>query len=142
MGNKLAVLTAMSAGLITLVGCGSDDDDSSAEGTIDVELSDYEINLDESSAPAGEVTFALKNKGPSVHEFVVFETDLAPDALPVDENGDVAEDEEFAPVDEVEDIEVDATPDLTVDLTAGDYVVICNIAGHYRQGMRESFTVT
>jgi uncharacterized cupredoxin-like copper-binding protein len=141
MGKRLAALVALSAALTGLVGCG-DDDDSGTEGAIGVELSDFQIDLDESSAPAGEVTFAVDNKGPSVHEFVVFQTDLAPEDLPVDDNGDVAEDEEFAPVDEIEDIAVDATPELTVDLGAGSYVLICNIAGHYRQGMHTSFTVT
>lgn len=47
-------------------------------------LSDFEIELGATSAPAGEVTFKVQNTGPSVHEFVVFQTDLEPDALPVD----------------------------------------------------------
>jgi uncharacterized cupredoxin-like copper-binding protein len=54
----------------------------------------------------------------------------------------VAEGDDFAPVDEIEDIEKGATPKLTIDLDAGSYVLICNVAGHYRQGMRTSFTVT
>jgi len=77
-----------------------------------------------------------------VHEFVVFKTDLAADALPTDDTGDVAESDTFAPVDEVEDIGLGNDEKLTVDLTAGSYVVICNIPAHYRQGMHAAFTVS
>jgi hypothetical protein len=51
-------------------------------------------------------------------------------------------------VDEVEDIPVGDTPTLTVDLTAGSYVLICNIfdesenEAHYQEGMRTGFTVS
>jgi uncharacterized cupredoxin-like copper-binding protein len=130
---------------IGVVGCSSDSDDSSPppEGTVDVTLSDFKIELSDTSTPAGTVTFKFDNKGPSVHEFVVFETDLAPDALPTDDAGDVAETDTFAPVDEREDIGVGkSADDLAIDLTAGKYVVICNVPAHYRQGMRAAFTVT
>ncbi len=30
---------------------------------------------------------------------------------------------------------------LTLNLSAGDYVLICNIGQHYRAGMRTNFTV-
>ena len=51
-------------------------------------------------------------------------------------------------MDEVEDIAVGDTPTLTVDLTAGSYVLICNICdeaeqeSHHQEGMRTTFTVT
>lgn len=129
-----------------LSACGDDDEggdiDGDAAGTVDVTLSDFSIKLSTTTAPAGEVTFAVQNEGPSTHEFVVFRTDLDPDALPTDDVGDVAESDEFAPVDEIEDIEDGANPELAVDLEAGDYVLICNIAGHYRQGMHAALTVS
>lgn len=131
-------LTVPFLGLLSA--CG-DDDDAGDAGSVDVTLSDFEIELSQASAPAGEVTFEVENDGPSIHEFVVFATDLAPDALPTDDAGDVAEGEDFEPVDEIEDIEVGASPSLTLDLDAGSYVLICNIAAHYRQGMRTAFTV-
>jgi uncharacterized cupredoxin-like copper-binding protein len=141
MGSIATALIATAAVSIGLVGCGGDDT-SSAEGTIDVTLADFKMELGESSTPAGTVTFKVKNEGPSVHEFVVFNTDLAEDALPRNDDGDVAESDEFAPVDELEDIAKGSTPTLQVDLPAGSYVLICNVAGHYRQGMHAGFTVT
>ncbi len=84
--------------------------------------------------------FTIDNQGPSTHEFVVVQSDEAADALPT-ADGDVDEDGVEA-VDEVEDIESDATPSLTVDLDPGHYVVFCNLPGHYKQGMSAEFTVT
>jgi uncharacterized cupredoxin-like copper-binding protein len=116
-------------------------------GGVDATLKDFEIDLGETSATAGEVTFSIQNDGPSAHEFVVFKTDLAPDALPTveDENGLELVDEEGAGaslelVDEAEDIAPDSSTDLTVTLDAGSYVIICNIPSHYQQGMHASFT--
>jgi uncharacterized cupredoxin-like copper-binding protein len=117
-------------------------------GAVAATLADFSITLDSDSAPAGEVTFNIQNNGPSVHEFVVIKTDLAPDALPTtEEDGVTIVDEEgpgIEPVDEVEDIPVGESPDLTVNLDAGSYVLICNISengGHYLNGMHTGFTV-
>jgi len=140
--TRLAIV-AITALATVVVGCGSDDDTgATAPGTIKVTERDFKIELSSSTAPAGTVTFDVENKGPSVHEFVVFKTDLAPDALPTDDSGDVAESDTFAPVDELEDIGLEDSPKLAVELAAGSYVVICNIPAHYRQGMREAFTVS
>lgn len=119
------------------IGACSDDD----EGGVGVTLRDFAIELDDTSASAGEVTFDVHNDGPSIHEFVVFKTDLAPDALPTDEDGLVEEGESFEPIDEIEDIAAGADHELTIDAVAGDYVLICNIPGHYAQGMAVGFTV-
>jgi uncharacterized cupredoxin-like copper-binding protein len=75
-----------------------------------------------------------------VHEFVIVSTDLAANSLPLDENGDVDEDQ-INVVDEVEDLETGATQELSVNLPAGHYVLMCNEPGHYAQGMYLDFTV-
>jgi uncharacterized cupredoxin-like copper-binding protein len=113
-------------------------------------LSNFKIALDKTSGKTGDVTFNIKNDGPSTHEFVVFRTDLAPDALPTTtaDNGATIVDEEGAGVeaiDEKEDIPSGSSTSLTVNLTPGNYVLICNIeedGGHYKQGMHVGFTVS
>ncbi len=142
---RLWTAAAVAAGMVAgLAGCG-DDDDITVAGktaeTVQVTLSDFKIELATTSVAAREVRFAVENKGPSIHEFVVFRTDLAADALPTGADGDVAEGDSFAPVYEIEDIASGARPNLTVDLAAGNYVVICNVPAHYRQGMYASLTV-
>ena len=117
---------------------------------VDVTLQEFAIGTDPSSVSAGSVTFNIENKGPDdAHEFVVIRTDLDPTALPTEENGSVSETGEgMEVVDEVEEIPVGDTPTLKVDLTAGSYVLICNIydegeqESHYQEGMRTAFTVS
>ncbi|MEA2556917.1 MAG: hypothetical protein QOG88_455 [Actinomycetota bacterium] len=112
-------------------------------GDVGVAEKDFAISLDSSSAPAGKVTFTVANAGPSVHEFVVFKTDLPEDQLPTDSKGDVDESGTgVTHIDEIEDIAAGSTDStLKVDLESGSYVLICNLPGHYGLGMHASFTV-
>lgn len=133
----LAVPMILGLAFVT-ASCGGDD-----EGEVNATLADFSITLDSNSAPAGEVTFDVTNDAEQTHEFVVFQTDLAEDQLPTDENGDVDEEGEGVTlVDEIEDIEDGSSQSLTVNLDAGSYVLICNIPGHYRQGMHTSFSAS
>jgi uncharacterized cupredoxin-like copper-binding protein len=145
--RRAAIFVATVAALaLVSAGCSGDE-----ETTVDVTVQEFAVIPAESSAPAGDVTFDVTNEGPDdVHEFVVFKTDLAPDALPTAVDGSVDEEGEgIELIDEIEDIAVGDTPTLTVTLDAGSYVFICNIVeeedgetiAHYQQGMRVAFTV-
>ena len=135
--QKLFVIPAIAALMFAAGSCGGDD------GGIGATEADYSITLDESSASAGEVTFDVTNEAEQPHEFVVFKTDLAEDQLPTDDEGNVDEEGDGVElVDELEDIAPGDEPSLTVDLDAANYVIICNLPGHYKQGMHASFTVS
>ena len=128
---------------------GADGDDGGGATVVAVSLQEWAVVPAQSSAPAGDVTFAVTNDGPEdIHEFVVLKTDLDPADLPVDENGVVSEEGEgIEVIDEIEDIPVGDSEDLTVPLEAGNYVLLCNIwspdegEAHYQLGMRVGFTV-
>jgi len=110
---------------------------------IGVSLADFTISPDGTSASAGELTFDVTNDAEQIHEFVIFKTDLATDALPTDDEGLVDESGEGVElVDEIEDIAAGSTQSLTVTLDAANYVFICNLPGHYAQGMHTAFTVS
>jgi uncharacterized cupredoxin-like copper-binding protein len=115
--------------------------------TVNVILREFEVVPEVTSAPAGPITFHVTNDGPEdIHEFVVFKTDLAPEALPTAEDGSVDEEGEGVELkDEIEDIPVGESRDVTITLDAGNHVVICNIVEgdevHYAMGMRTAFTV-
>ena len=154
--RRRAAIFAATLGALSLVAAGCSDDDGGETGatgggtTVDVTVQEFAVIPASSSAPAGDVTFDVTNKGPDdTHEFVVFKTDLAPDALPTVADGSVDEEGEgLELIDEIEDIAVGDTPTLTVSLDAGNYVFICNIVekeggetiAHYQQGMRVAFT--
>lgn len=114
-----------------------------AGGGITATEADFKIDLSAASAPAGPVTFNVKNMGSQVHEFVVIKTDLMADALPKASGGTDVDEEAsgLVVVDEVEDLAAGASQDLAVTLDAGHYVVICNVPGHYQLGMRADFNV-
>jgi uncharacterized cupredoxin-like copper-binding protein len=141
--------SGMAAALLALVPLGLTSCGGGEETTVDVTLQEFAVLPAQDSAPAGSITFQVENTGPEdVHEFVVIRTDLAPDALPTDENGAVEEEGEgMEVIDEIEDIPVGETENRTVDLDAGSYVLICNIydeeeqEAHYAMGMRTAFTV-
>lgn len=111
---------------------------------VDVDATTMLLTPSSDSAPAGEITFTVTNSGDKVHEFVVFQTDLAIDQLPTNESGsEVIEDGPgLTLIDEIEDIQPGDTMTLTVTLDGGSYALICNLKGHYRMGMRSAFTVS
>jgi uncharacterized cupredoxin-like copper-binding protein len=110
--------------------------------TVKADLSEFKIGTDSAQAAAGSVTFAIKNGGSVVHEFVVVRSDLASDKLPLSAEGKVDEaSTDLKNVDEVEDIAAGGTPTLTVTLEPGRYILICNLPGHYKGGMHQSLEV-
>ncbi|MBI5501782.1 MAG: hypothetical protein HY907_16180 [Deltaproteobacteria bacterium] len=120
--STLATVAAIP--LLAFAGCADD----SSVSTVSMGLDEFSISLDRSSVPAGMVRFVGENTGEDLHEFVILRTDLALSALPLDASGDV--DEHGAGLEiigEVEDIEPGMTGEVTLDLAAGRYVVICNI---------------
>ena len=97
------------------------------------------LTVEPVTVAAGKVTFTFKNTGNRQHEMIVLKTDEKADALKVDAEDKVSED---ASVGEISETDQGKTVTKTLDLTAGNYVLVCNIAKHYSQGMRSAFTVT
>lgn len=124
-----------------------------ATTTVKVTLQEFAVIPDVTSVPAGTVTFIATNTGPDdVHELVVIKSDLAIGDLPVDADGMVTEGADgVALIGEVEDIPINATKEVALELEPGKYVLICNILqtepdgsleAHYKVGMRTAFEVT
>ena len=134
-------IAVVSVALATLAACSGD-----GGSTVNVTLQEFSIATDPATADAREVLFEATNDGPNdVHEFVVFRTDLDP----TDENGAVVETGEgIELIGEIEDIPVGETQSVTLDLEAGNYVLICNIfdedeqEAQYQEGMRTTFIVS
>lgn len=123
----------------------SDGGGGGGEGTtVDVTLTEFEVEFSTTDIPAGDVAFNVTNDGTIVHEFVVFRTDVAEDALPEqsDEPEVNEDDPSLTSMGEVEDVDPGATKSFSADLEAGDYVGICNVEGHYDSGMHIHFTVS
>ena len=123
-----------------MLGAGCAGGGSSGRG-VAVSERDFSIALDVDTVVEGTVSFRVTNRGPSVHEFLVIGGFHQVDALPV-KDGVVNDDAEGVIIQaERDDIRPDTSVTLRVDLTAGDYVLICNRPGHYQRGMRAKLEV-
>jgi uncharacterized cupredoxin-like copper-binding protein len=114
---------------------------------VNVTLREWAVAPSQATVEAGKVYFLVENAGPEhPHEMVIVRTDLGPLDLPFQDNK-VPEDEVDI-VDEIEEFAPDSSASLTVELTAGKYLLICNISeedpeigSHYKKGMVAAFTV-
>ena len=105
------------------------------------------IDLSQAYAAEGQVTFVVTNHGAKTHEFVVLRTDSPADSFPiVSFEGEPNRIDEDAPgvtnVGETGDMEPGTTMSLTIDMSAGHYAVVCNLAGHYAMGMHQDVWIT
>jgi len=126
----LALLVAACAGPAAEAPAGSQ---------VVAELADTKITVNVPSVKAGKIKIGVRNLGTMEHSFEVLKTDLPPDKLPVD--GASAKAKEDGKVGEIPIIPAGKSVAVTLDLTPGKYVFICNIAGHYQIGMHTGFTV-
>ena len=140
LGRRITLIALGAVALMVAASaCSSDDADPAADGTVGVTLQDFTVTLDPATVPAGDVTFDASNQGAEVHEFEIVKTDTPAGDFEVTD--DVADFGDGEIVDEVENIAPGLGADLTVNLSAGTYAVVCNLPGHYGQGMHADLTV-
>jgi hypothetical protein len=113
-----------------------------SRGGVTVQLDEYSVSADPSSSPAGDITFTARNVGAIVHQLLVLATRLDADDLPVEDGVVQVDEQKVRTAGEVDLVTADDTEVLTLDLAPGNYVLICNIASHYDNGMRAGFRVT
>ena len=117
---------------------------SPATASLRLEQSEWQITGAGGSAlpevVAGDVAMEVRNRGSVPHELAVIRTDAQPDALPVD-GGAVDEDAAGELMGRIPAVLGGATKRDTFTLTPGNYVLICNIPGHYQQGMHTRLVV-
>ena len=174
--RSLSILATVALGAALVAGCSSSKNSTSATTaapsggvtvpsstggtTINVTLNDTQgtngpmtLVASTNTAPAGDVTFVVKNTGTVDHEMVVLKTTTPYDQIPIADSGDPP-----APVtsgadkvDEASNIGETGDPNLkpgetrtfTIKaMTPGQYAMVCNIAKHYGLGMRAPLTIT
>ena len=169
--RMLVVLLGVAVLSVSVAACGGGDDSSTSaadKGTVvNIELGEsgltYFVRPDQTTVEAGTVTFAVTNAGELTHEFIVYSNldDVPTGNLPINAEEDVADLVEeniigAAPYATPPIVPSDKEPgaadhripgggwgaELTVDLAAGKYILLCNLPGHYTGGKQYStFTV-
>ena len=83
----------------------------------------------------------MSNDGTQDHNLRVIATDLPPDDLPTSRGA--VDEEQLNVVGSTPDFAAGSIQGVTVEqLSPGNYVLICNVPGHYLSGMRLGFEVT
>ena len=109
---------------------------------VSIELGSYFVTSSVASVPAGTVNFAVNNPDTRDHVFIVIKTDLAPDALVM--AGSAADPQASGAVLGTimrDQLGAGASANVSLELDAGSYVLICNRGSHYSRGMTVAFTV-
>lgn len=138
------MFAAFLAGLVALgaAACGDDDDDEGGGGNLlRVTLRDWAIDLQPATVAAGEVEIRAKNNGSTAHEVIVIRTDLPADKLPYDDTANKVIESDLEVIGEIEQFAAGESEEAPFTLSAGRYVLICNIATHYELGMHTVLTV-
>jgi len=133
------VVPALMALAFLVAACAGPAAEAPAGSQVVAELADTKITVNVPTIKAGKIKIGVRNLGTMEHSFEVLKTDLPPDKLPVD--GASAKAKEDGKVGEIPSIPAGKSAAVTLDLTPGKYVFICNIAGHYQIGMHTGFTV-
>ena len=114
----------------------------STAGTEDIGLAEWKVVV-ATSIKSGTTDFTIVNNGTVPHELLIFKSDLAPAAYPTDTAGDVQEEGVGVTlVSDGENIDPGGSQARSVDLAPGTYLFLCNIPGHFKQGMFAVVTVT
>jgi uncharacterized cupredoxin-like copper-binding protein len=152
---KIARLIALLfAGVLLAAGCGEDrgasstststnststtSESESGDAEVEVGLNEWKVIVEAPSVAAGKVKFEGDNEGKVPHELVVLKTDTKADALKV--VGAKAK-EQGENLGRASNIGPGDHKDVEVDLEPGHYILLCNLPGHYQQGMRADLDV-
>jgi uncharacterized cupredoxin-like copper-binding protein len=110
--------------------------------SVDVKLAEYRVELPATRLTHGIKQLRISNDGTIDHELLVFRSDLAPAAYPLDK-GDINEEGPgVTKISDGEDVAPGASQRRSVDLSKpGTYLFVCNLPGHFAQGMYTTVTV-
>ena len=100
---------------------------------VNVTLGDMYVKADKASVAAGEVSFAVKNEGATMHGMAMALTPVDAPGGMLDETSLVGKGDELSGGD---------TDLITADLKPGTYELVCFLPGHYAAGQKLPFEVT
>ena len=128
---------------VATVGCGADSNDgaNATSNNITGTLHEWVVEVDATTAAAGDVTFTITKEGTIGHEFLVVKTDIAVGEIPLDGDHFAEPTDGIEVINEIGEFAKGTTESLTVNLTPGTYQLVCNLPDHYEAGMHISFKV-
>jgi uncharacterized cupredoxin-like copper-binding protein len=114
-----------------------------AATTLYVTLTDQmELKLETSSVRAGRVVFDVKNDAQSQqHEVIIAKLKDRSQAVAAAPGNDRVDEKKLRTLGEVSDLDPGKAGKLSINLKPGEYLLFCNMKGHYKAGMLAHLTV-
>ena len=115
-----------------------------AATTLHVTLTDQmELKLETSTVKAGRVVLDVKNDAESQqHEMIIARLKDRNQTVSVTPGQDRVDEKKVKTLGEVSDLDPGKEGKLTINLKPGEYLLFCNMKGHYQAGMLAHLTVT
>jgi uncharacterized cupredoxin-like copper-binding protein len=115
-----------------------------AATTVHVTLTDQmELKLETNSVKAGRVVFDVKNDAQSQqHEVIIAKLKDRNQPVSVSPGNDRVDEKRLRTLGEVSDLDPGKDGKLSINLKPGEYLLFCNMKGHYQAGMLAHLTVT
>lgn len=107
---------------------------------LELTLAEWSIRAPESTTP-GEFIWRITNNGVLLHEVVIIATATDPGSLPTDDGTVDPARIDGTVIAEVAEVTAGHRAEAPISLEPGDYVLICNVAGHYESGMHRRLVV-
>lgn len=94
------------------------------------------IKIDKLTVPAGKVTFDVINDSKEIqHEMLISPVKDENTVLPFVDNENRVDEEASGDLGEVSELDPGKSGSLTLELKPGNYILFCNVPGHYMAGM-------
>jgi nitrite reductase (NO-forming) len=103
-----------------------------AANTVNVEMGDMFIKADKTSVKAGDVTFAVKNTGATMHA-------MATAITPVKADGGMLDESQLQ--NKAKQLMGGESTTIAAKLAPGSYELVCYVPGHYAAGQKLAFQV-
>lgn len=113
-----------------------------AETAVTIDLNDNSIVASPAELKAGPIIFTVKNDSlTETHEMVVVKGDETKQPLPFDSKRNRILEDKVDSLGEVSQLAPGQSKTLKLTLAKGSYTLLCNIKGHYHDGMHMVVTV-
>lgn len=144
--RALLIPITFAIALPVLAACGGEDPTPTQSGPlqtlVEVELNEWNVIPIVNQSGSGSTVFHVTNAGTLEHELVVFKTGLEIDELPLTADGKIDESAgEIIGEIEPDELQPGAEATATFALGTGNYILLCNLPGHFQAGMRANFAL-
>lgn len=101
------------------------------------------IKIDKKTVHAGRIVFDVTNDAKDmIHEMIVAPLKSKDEILPYNKDENRVDEEKAGHLGEVSELDPSKSGTLGLDLKPGEYLLYCNIPGHYMDGMWTTLMVT